>query len=229
MDRESRPRGRRFLADATFLPGRLEWALGIGLAIAAAAGALWLWRSNRFHAAVLTLPILAAVASAVVHRYPFSGRLVLFLYPSFLLLLAAAFEWMASARPAVIRLASTLGAVGLALIFAIRSVTVLPEHFEELRPVLRQLSAHPRDRAVSYWLYSSAHKAFRYYTTRLSLPPGDVKYVCRAPEFWPHYVAQVASLDDRSRVWVVLSHPRSRRGRTHPAVLRRLRHTRRPV
>jgi hypothetical protein len=197
------------LADATFLPGRLEWALGIALASATVAGALWLWRSSRVRAAVLTLPILAAVASAILHRYPFSGRLVLFLYPSFLLLIAAAFEWMASARPAVIRLTATLGAVGLTSILAIRSVTVLPEHFEELRPVLREVSAHPRDGTVSYWLYSSAHKAFRYYTTRLSLPPGDVKYVCRAPDFWPHYVSQVASLDDRSRVWVILSHLRA--------------------
>jgi hypothetical protein len=195
------------LADPAFLPDRAEWVLGIGLALAAAAGLAWLWRSRPIAAALLALPVLTALGSAVAQRYPFSGRLVLFLFPCLLVLVAAGFAWASSLRFAGIRAASSAAGAALVLLFALRAISILPEHFEELRPVLEQVSARPREGGpVSYWLYSSAEKAFRYYERRIPLPVGDATYVCRAPDYWPHYISEIAAADRGRKVWVVLSH-----------------------
>ena len=197
-----------FLGDASFLSDRVDRALGIVLVLGAIGGAVWLWRAKPVPAAFLVLPVLVTAAGAVAHRYPFSGRLILFLFPSFLISIAAAFEWTWPSRAAWVRAASTVGAAGLASIFAIRSVTLVPEHFEELRPVLQQVRDRSNEVPTEYWVYSSADKAFRYYSATLALPRAPSRYVCRAPELWPHYVSEVERLDPGSRVWVILSHLR---------------------
>jgi hypothetical protein len=56
--------------------------------VLAIAGLVVLWRRNRFGALLLFGPFLVTVLSAVAHQYPFRTRLVLFLVPAVLLLVA---------------------------------------------------------------------------------------------------------------------------------------------
>ena len=63
-------------------------APGLFLALAA-LGAWALWRRDRGSAWILLMPVAAAFGAAALHVYPFEPRVVLFLFPAFLVLTAA--------------------------------------------------------------------------------------------------------------------------------------------
>jgi 4-amino-4-deoxy-L-arabinose transferase-like glycosyltransferase len=69
---------------APFMP-RLAVAVPILLAM---AGAVVIHRRNNLHFLMLTLPVLLALLAAAVQKYPFHGRLILSLVPAFYLLVA---------------------------------------------------------------------------------------------------------------------------------------------
>jgi hypothetical protein len=51
-------------------------------------GVASLWRRNRLTLAIATLPLLFGLAAAYAHRYPFHGRLALYLVPGLILVTA---------------------------------------------------------------------------------------------------------------------------------------------
>ncbi|WP_435021388.1 hypothetical protein TA3x_002348 [Tundrisphaera sp. TA3] len=78
-----------------FGPG---WSM-IPALLCGVAGFAALWRSGRDRLAILTLPIAFAAAASGLRLYPFHGRLILFLVPAFLLLIAAGLDRSRDLRP----------------------------------------------------------------------------------------------------------------------------------
>ena len=141
-------------------------APGVFVALAA-LGTFALWRRARDHAWLLLGPILATFAAAALQVYPFSPRLVLFLFPGFLILTAAGPGALASVGRAAGRRAATIATLlcaGLALYGLVRDPP--PYAPEPLKPVLLSMRRawQPGDRV---YVYYGAEKAFVYYARRL--------------------------------------------------------------
>jgi hypothetical protein len=180
-------------------------APGIFVALAA-LGAWALWRRARDRAWLLLGPVLATFAASALQAYPFSPRLVLFLFPAFLILTAAGPEALARLGGATGRRAgaiATLLCAGLAVYGLVRDPP--PYAPEPLKPVLERLyrAWQPGDRV---YVYYGAEKAFVYYARRLGLPAGTYTLGACARQDPRVYLRELDALRGAPRAWVVFAH-----------------------
>ena len=180
-------------------------APGLFLALAA-LGAWALWRRDRGSAWIVLMPILATFGAAAIHAFPFEPRVVLFLFPAFLVLTAAGPE-------AIGRLAGRHGRRGAILVaVACAALAVLgllrnppPYAPEPLEPVLRAMRQawQPGDRA---YVYYGAEKAFLYYARRFGVASGDYVLGRCAREDPRVYLRELDAFRGGPRVWLVVTH-----------------------
>jgi hypothetical protein len=118
----------------------------------------------------------ACLGAAVLQMYPFSGRLILFLTPGFILLTAAGYQWLRSVFPWGIRRATDLVST-LALFWcmasAVKAYGVRPTFVDEPREALRFV----RDNwQAGDRLYATPYSTpcMVYYGRTLGLPSSDV-------------------------------------------------------
>lgn len=172
--------------------------------VLAVLGAVALWRRARLHAWLLLGPIAATFAAAAIQVYPFSPRLVLFLFPAFLILTAAGPEALARFGRAAGTIATLLCA-GLALHGLVRDPP--PYAPEPLKPVLAPMRQawQPGDRA---YVYYGAEKAFVYYARRFGFGADAYVLGSCAREDLRVYLRELDALRGAPRVWVVIAHGR---------------------
>jgi hypothetical protein len=212
----------RPLADPIGLvPGFLKWSspqailvveftflAGPPIVLSFLAGILRAWKSGERAWLYIFAPAVVTFMVAVLHLYPFGsslpsgGRTVLFLAPTYLLIVAygAMPLWDRFAkwrRPAAV-------AVGLAPLTML-AVWLPTRHREELQPVLREMVQRwqPGDQL---YVYYGALPAFRYYapTTGTDTLP-RVEGIC-APLDPPAYTRQFDTVRPNPGLWVVFSH-----------------------
>ena len=181
-------------------------APGVFVALAA-LGTFAVWRRSRDHAWLLLGPILATFAAAALQAYPFSPRLVLFLFPGFLILTAAGPGALASVGHAAGRRAATIATLlcaGLALYGLVRDPP--PYAPEPLKPVLLSMRQawQPGDRV---YVYYGAEKAFVYYARRLGFPADAYVLGACAREDPRVYLREIDALRGSPRTWLVVAHP----------------------
>lgn len=187
---------------------RYAWpALQLLVAILGTAALL---RSRRAIALVLLGPVVMALVAATLHLYPFSGRLVAFVMPAFIIALAAGIERVAlelherfTLPPAVSRVALLLPVLG--------PVLLAPPVYrpEEIRPVLAYV-AHHRVEGEPVYVYYGAGPAVEYYGPRLGLAGANVMIGDAARRGDPR--AQLRELDrfrGEPGLWVVFAHDRA--------------------
>lgn len=177
---------------------------GLFLALAV-VGTGALVRRAPAHAWLLLAPILATFGAAAAHRYPFAPRLVLFLFPTFLLLTAAGAHaltgvgrhgrWLSAAAGLV---AATLAVAGL-----LRHPP--PYAPEPLKPVLEAVRAawRPGDRL---YVYYGAEKAFVYYARRYGFAPSAYVLGRCARDDARAYLRELDAFRGTPRLWVLLTH-----------------------
>jgi hypothetical protein len=181
---------------------------------ATALGAAWMWRENRRALSVCTLPILLTLAAAMLHRYPFSGRLILFLVPLVILLIGAGVQAVLDLRMRAQRviagalIAVILGpSVGLALYYVAR-----PGRREEIKAVLAHVREHRQPGDVLY-VWNHSRVPFRYYRDRFGIGPD--RFEMTQMQCIPGnpvnptesaYAEEFGQLRGRGRVWVLLTH-----------------------
>jgi hypothetical protein len=179
--------------------------------VLAALGAWGLWRRARDLAWLLLGPIFATLGAALLQVYPFAPRLVLFLFPAFLLLTAAGVEavgtlarqgrawrgWRAVGIAAVV--CATLAVAGL-----VRDPP--PYEPEPLKRALREMrdAWQPGDRV---YVYYGAEKAFVYYARRYGFAPGSYVLGRCAREDPRLYLQELDAFRGSPRVWLVMAHP----------------------
>jgi hypothetical protein len=181
--------------------GRPLAALGI-------AGVFVLWRRARWAAGVVVLPLLFAIAAAVVRQYPLSGRIALWVGPLLLLLAVAGAAGAArvalpSCWPRLAALAPSLVVVA-PLLSAIQKPPVV-QRWEEIKPVFRHIAANARAGDAVY-IYSSAWQAGTFYRPLLERPSVEiVEGTCSASDRLNPLI-DIDALRDHPRIWVVFSH-----------------------
>jgi CDP-diglyceride synthetase len=175
---------------------------GLGLFLALVGGDA-MARNRPLRLSLLVAPFFMAVAASALGRYPFEGRLLLFLAPSALMLIA---EGLVSLHRLVRHQAAWLApAAGVLLLSGMlieaAALSAAPVR-EELRPVLEEVYATPGE---SVYVYYGAVEATRYYVRRLGAPLGSLIYGDDLRGNLPALAAELEELP-RGRVWAVYSH-----------------------
>jgi hypothetical protein len=157
-------------------------------------------------AVALVGPVGVLLFASALHKYPFGGRLLLFLVPVATLLVArgawALFE--AARERNRFAAASLLVLLVGAGVWQSQDALRRPARYEQLPPVLDELRAgvRPGDQVFVYW---SAVPAFTFYTREHPLPAGTVILGEEHRDDPGLYREEAEKL--RGRVWVVFSHP----------------------
>jgi 4-amino-4-deoxy-L-arabinose transferase-like glycosyltransferase len=193
--------------------------LGIAI-IAFLAGCISLFGKQKIILLALLAPILVTFFAAYLQKYPFNGRLVLFLIPFFILLIGegtAAIRRIS--RNKILRKVSTLIMV-LLLVPPVGTAAYLifnPYTKQEIKPVLSYMRIHQQSGDTIY-VYERAEYQFRYYAKKYAYQAGD--YILGiddldrqdgqgiSEEEWRRYTSDFDKLRGQQRVWILLSHLR---------------------
>lgn len=216
----------------------LAWLFPPLVAAAAVAllvlGIAALVRRSDGSASLVLAPLAFMLLASVLHLYPVSYRLILFVAPCLLITIGAGAEWL-------LKLAGSLGAhrspganepreavaeaspmasaatyalcAALALLAARTAMTMveIPFYREELRPVVEYLARHRQSDDLIYVYYASS-PAFQYYAARDGIPRSAYRVGSCARDDWHHYLSEMDELRGHPRVWFVMSHPFSKGG-----------------
>jgi hypothetical protein len=202
----------RWLAEAvrSLFGGALEYRWPHLYAVLAAVGALAIARRSRAAALMLVMPMAVTLGAALAHQYPISRRLVLFLAPAAICLIAAPTELVTSrlSRASIVGLITLAVACWplLAHVQRLRSVLVI----DEVRPLLADVRSAWRPGDLMY-VHFPAHQAIQYYGPRYGFRREEVRVGgChyRRPR---QYRAELSVLRGRPRVWVLFAHALTQR------------------
>jgi hypothetical protein len=156
---------------------------------------------------VLISPIFVTLAVSAFHKYPFRGRLLLFIVPSVLLFIAKGAEQI---RYNTKHQSSIIGIILLGLLFfhPLFSSTyhlIRPRISEEIKPVINYIREHQQDGDVLYLYYASQY-AFKYYSARYGFNNNNYIVGVSSRDNWGNYIDDLDKLRDKKRVWILFSH-----------------------
>jgi hypothetical protein len=168
-------------------------------------------RRDRETAAMLVSPVLLALLASGLGRFPFSGRVILFLVPVLLLFIGEGLDrvrrltW--STSPVI-----TLALLGV-LVFDPLSSQALrllrPRPGDDPRSVIAYLGDHIRD-GDGIYLYNDAISLFDYYAPRFRLDNRPLVKGSTAESDWAADVRDLEALRGQPRVWLVFAHIHNR-------------------
>jgi hypothetical protein len=179
----------------------------VGLAVlCCGAGVVHLWRTGRVPIVTLLAgPGVLTLLASGLHTYPFEGRLLLFLVPAVLLLVAGGTVALgrATGSPAV-------GWVLIALLLTgplLRAADHLldPRTVDEIRPVVAYLDQH-RSPDQPVYVFWAAYNAYQYYAPRYGLDPTEVILGSFPTGEITTYLDDLRSLCGLDEVWLLFSH-----------------------
>ena len=171
---------------------------------------IWsLWKRGRRDVVILVFgPYLVAIAASMAHVYPFAARLTLFLFPVFIIAMAAGVG--AISRP--FGRIAPIAAVALTLIllsppYFILHATTPAWVNEDIQSVLAKISKErrPGDRIFVFW---GAVPATIFYGPRYGIAQGDWVPGGLHGDDGPAYLAEFDQFRTPGRLWVIFSHDR---------------------
>jgi hypothetical protein len=186
------------------LNGTLQYGAPMIIVALAAAGCWWMLRHHVTTTLLLLLPAVVTLAASWLGLYPFTGRFILFLLPSLLIMLAAG--TVQASRLLSRRWVGGLAGALVVVIAARATVrTRPPQRFEDLKPVLRTL-AQERRAGDAVYVYYGASQAFLFYGPSMGFTPGTY-VIGRCARDHPEWlIREVEQLRNDGRVWIVVSH-----------------------
>lgn len=195
-----------------------------GIAIAAfVIGCIAFFRKRRVAFLILISPIVATLTATYLHKYPFRGRLILFLTPFFILIIAEGIAFLLTQyqqhrQSWVRKLWAIAGATFACLVLlpAVSQATdflISPRTVQEIRPVIEYIKTHQQPADKIYLNDGVAVHQFRYYAARYGYSSPD--YVEGYTDFmnpeafsmqgWQEFKQQTSQLQDQPRVWFLFS------------------------
>jgi hypothetical protein len=176
-------------------------------------GIVRFYKNRSWEAWLLVLPVILSLAASGLHKYPFEGRLMLFLIPGMVIFIAAGFESLGGDGNRGRRVAAMIAA--LLLLLPVTGIAgyrlIQPRQPEELRPVMRFLQTQYRAGDAVY-LYYAAVNGFNYYCRQMDFQPDSVYYGVESRAHPAGYLRDLERMAGRPRVWVVFFHIATRGG-----------------
>jgi len=194
---------------------------GIGIFAFVVGCVVWYKKDKAYFGALLA-PFFATLIAAYLHQYPFRERLVVFLVPFAIIIVAEGVTWL------IIQFDRTqanfkrkfvsviLGIICLASLTIPQmtragSFIFAPELKHEIRPVTEYVLSHQQQGDAVY-VYSLGAQGFSYYAQRLGysdkdyiLGSGNLTHKDKeAAQNWQELQTDIKPLQGKSRVWFVL-------------------------
>jgi len=171
------------------------------------AGVWGLCRSDKRAAMLLTAPLLVTLGASAARLYPFSERLVLFLIPSLLLLLAAGISTIADVlAPKRLALAAVTAAMLVLTALDARALRDAPPVYrrEEIAPAVAYLRTNTQPGDLTYVYYGGV-PAFEFYARERLDSASYVIGRCHRGD--PRqYLLELDVLRGRPRAWLLFAH-----------------------
>jgi Dolichyl-phosphate-mannose-protein mannosyltransferase len=196
--------------------------IGVGTPIAGLAAALaivgvvYVARDRRPALVILLGPIILVLIASAMKKYPFSGRLILFLLPLQVLLIAVGltFPWAGNDRRQRLTQVVMFAMLSLTPWLSAVNGVMRPPVTEDVRPIFAHIQQHRQPTDVLY-LYAGADKAFDFYGPSFGLSKmpivagtGNMRKATDKP-------SDLLALRGTKRVWIVFSFLSDRRGSTN--------------
>lgn len=194
---------------------RLEPVAGVALLAGCAAA----YAGRSWKLLILGAPILVTLLACGFEKYPFSGRVLQFLAPAMILLIARGAGWVWEWAPRWVGiLFVALLCVPLALSATDKSL-IRPKVRADVRSLMEYLEEQCREGDVVY-VYGPARYGFRYYEKTHDLAAMEV-VIGGHPEGnrEEFLAAEMKPLEGRKRVWIFLAHAQRHEGVTDEARL----------
>lgn len=167
---------------------------------------------------ILLSPLLATLFAAYLHKYPFGGRLVLFLTPFFIVPLAEGVDylWLKSRSITGKLVWSVL--IVLLIYTPLANATHLfvePHLKSDIKPAISYIRKHQKPGDILY-VYQRGEYQFKYYAKKYGYQEGD--YIIGVDDLdnydgvgvseaeWQRYKTDLDQLRGRDRVWILFSH-----------------------
>jgi len=160
---------------------------------------------------VLVLTIMTTLAASGIQKYPFSGRLILFLVPIIFLLIAEGVERIRGTLANHNRIVASFTVVVLILLLlaqpAVSAKNGLknPNMGEHIRPIVEYINQNKQSNDIVY-IYYGAKPAFLYYAPFCGLKDSDFRVGVKARTEPEKYLKDIDTLKGNGRVWFVFSH-----------------------
>jgi hypothetical protein len=160
---------------------------------------------------ILILPFPIVLLASGLELYPFSSRLLLFLVPIILLLVAEGIEWVRlvflRVNPWVSLGAWVIPTVLLLYTPATKALADFshPRMGEHIEPAMSYITQHRLDQD-SIYVYYGAQPAFRYYAPHFDLEEEDYTIGVSSRQNPDRYKQDLDLLGGQGRVWFVFSH-----------------------
>ena len=179
-------------------PGGFDWNVLAAIAFSLGLGSSFYYRSSKL--LLLAAPIPFVLLAAFLGKYPFLDRLVLFLVPFLLLLIAEGIR-VAARRTWVAGFA--LGAALLVhpIINAAVNVRADPGR-EDIKPALAYVRSNWQEGDVLYVHYA-VKRLFKYYAGRTGFDEDDYFKGAKKPDDPVEFQQDLAGLRGNRRVWVL--------------------------
>lgn len=199
-----------------------------GIAILAfITGCILLYRTAKHRLLYLSSPFIFSLLAAFLHKYPFRERLILFLTPFALILLAEGIVfWLTrwKKKPRILGIISLIMAITLIFMPLGRGLhaTIVPNslHFDHVRPTIEYIDTHWQSGDKLYVL-PGAQLQFEFYNRRFELPEPDIIlsdlnnigiWKVSDTDLKRHYqelnTLKARELNKHKRVWVLLARKR---------------------
>jgi uncharacterized membrane protein len=182
-------------------------------------GCIACYRLSRDTFIAMTAPFVATLIASYLHKYPFRERLVLFLAPLAMLLVAEGLVFLLAKFSQRSKYGLITGIIGLVFSGALLIPTIShssqfiihPEFRQEMRPALEYIAAHDQP-GDSIYVYYKVVPAFNYYVRKFNYSEQDYilgdSALSRERESSPEELKQFGSdlepLYGKQRVWFVL-------------------------
>lgn len=182
--------------------GFTAYYLAAGLAVIGAVGLL---RGRLVPGLMLLAPFPLTLLASALRQYPFSVRLILFLVPILVLLVAEGLDMLRRSVPSRLPYAALLAVLAygplLAAALAVREPGL---EVDQPRSVIAYLGRHHQAGDVVY-VYQDARYAYEYYAPRSGLAGANAR-VGRDRASWAADTADIRDLMGNERVWFLFSH-----------------------
>ncbi len=169
-------------------------------------GCYSMFRRRRHQLCDLTLPILLVLFASALQQYPFYGRLLLFITPMLILLIAEGVNYIwdsTTDKPVIVCVIVTL--LFLHPVFYAGKYLVKPRYEEEIKPVMKYIQNH-RNSNDAIYLYYRSEIAFTYYADRYGMNKQDCIVGVASKYDWNGYKRDLEKLRGHTRVWLLFSH-----------------------
>jgi hypothetical protein len=186
--------------------GFVEPGLGAALFL---IGLFALARRDAVACAVLVLPMLLALLASGLGQFPFGERVILFLTPALMLLIAQGVDvvrrltWHAAPIVTI----ALLGCLVFDPLFSQAVRFMKPRSFSGAREAFAYLADHAAE-GEGIYLYSDSISLFRYYAPRFGLEERTTVLGTSGESNWAEDVRDLSPL--RGRFWLVFTHVHAR-------------------